>query len=227
MTCPRATAAGVAISIWLATLAFAAPPAAGQRATGGPAGASAELQEAYPLHEPRRCCSDRPTPSAAAVEPPGGGPGDGADDSPWAMPFLLAVLAALGLVLVLRLIPPTSRAISAAVAARRPDPMLVERVYAPSPRRPRRVVSPIVIGLARPLFRFSWDEDAYVLRLIGERHGPALAPKRVQLEPRPRHFVSPVVLRLARPLFRYSRDRHAYVLRLIGERHGPVLKPRS
>ena len=226
MTGMRTTAAGVAISIGLATLAIGAPPSAGQRNEDGPASSSSALQEEYPLHKPRRCCSDRAVPSTATVEPPGVGPGDGANDSDWAMPLLLALIAALGLGLVLRLIPPASRAISATVAARHPDPTIVERVYVPSPRQPRRMVRPIVISLARPLFRYSWDQDAYVLRLIGERRGPALEPKRVQWQPRPRHFVPPVVIRLARPLFRYSRDRQAYVLRLIGERHGPVLKSR-
>jgi hypothetical protein len=224
MTRRRATATGVAVSIWLATLAIGAPPSAGQRNEDGSTRASSELQEAYPLHEPRRCCSDRPMPSAATVEPAGVEPGEGTNDLPWVIPLLLALLAALGLGLVLRL-PPAPRAISAPVApvtARRPDPAIQERVYVP-----RRIVRPVVIGLARPLFRYSWDLDAYVLRVIGERHGPVLEPKRARWQPRPRHIVSPVVIRLARPLFRYSRDRHAYVLRLIGERHGPVLRSRS
>jgi hypothetical protein len=227
MTCPRTTAAGVVVSVWLVTLAIGAPPSAGQRNADGLASASSELQEEYPLHEPRRCCSDRTTPSAAAVEPPGVGPGEGANDLPWAIPLLLALLAALGLGLVLRLPPPAARAINAPVTARYPDPTIEERVYLPSPRRPPRMVKPIVIGLARPLFRYSWDQDAYVLRLIGERRGPVLEPKRARWQPRPRHIVSPVVIRLARPLFRYSKDRRAYVLRLIGERRGPVLKSRS
>jgi hypothetical protein len=224
MTCRRTTAAGVVASIWLATLAIGAPASGAPASEARPASASSELQAEYPLHEPRRCCSN-PAPPSAAVEPPRLGPGDGANDFPWAMSLLLALLAALGLGLVIRLIPPTARAISATVTARHADPTIDEHVYVPSPPRPPHMVRPIVIGLARPLFRYSRYRHAYVLRLIGERHGPAL--ERAPWQPRPRHTVSPIVIGLARPLFRYSRYRHAYVLRLIGERHGPILKSRS
>jgi hypothetical protein len=226
MTCRRTTAAGVVASIWLATLAIGAPTSAASGSEARLASASSELQAEYPLHEPRRCCSN-PAPPSAAVEPPRLGPGDGANDFPWAMPLLLALLAALGLGLVLRLIPPTARAISATVTARHADPTIDEHVYVRSPPRPRHLVRPIVIALARPLFRYSWYRRAYVLRLIGERHGPALEPMRVTWQPRPRHTVSPIVIALARPLFRYSRYQRAYVLRLIGERHGPILRSRS
>ena len=224
MTCRRTTAAGVVASIWLATLAIGAPASAAPASEAGPASASSELQAEYPLHEARRCCSN-PAPPSAAVELPRLGPGDGANDFPWAMLLLLALLAALGLCLVFRLIPPAARTISATVTARHADPTIDEHVYAPRPPPPPRMVRPIVIGLARPLFRYSWYRRAYVLRLIGERHGPALEPMRWQS--RPRHTVSPIVIGLARPLFRYSRHRHAYVLRVIGERHGPILKSRS
>jgi len=223
MTCRRTTAAGVVASIWLATLAIGPPASAAPASEARPAGASSELQAEYPLNEPRRCCSN-PAPPSAAVEPPRLGPGDGANDSSWAMPLLLVLLAALGLGLVLRLIPPTARAISATVTARHADPTIDEHVHVPSPP-PRHMVRPIVIGLARPLFRYSRYRHAYVLRLIGERHGPALEPMRGSWH-RPRHTVSPIVIGLARPLFRYSRYQHAYVLRLIGEHYGPILKSR-
>ncbi len=226
MTCRRRTAAGVVASIWLTTLAIG-PPASGAPASEArPDRASSELQAEYPLHEPRRCCSN-PAPPSAAVEPPRLGPGDGANDVQWAMPLLLALLAALVLGLGLRLIPPTARAISATVTARHADPTTDDHVYVPSPPRPPHMVRPIVIGLARPLFRYSRYRHAYVLRLIGESHGPALEPMRGSWRPRTRHAVSPIVIGLARPLFRYSRYQDAYVLRLIGESHGPVLKSRS
>ena len=174
MTCRRTTAAGVVASIWLATLAIGAPASSAPASEARPASASSELQAEYPLHEPRRCCSN-PAPPSAAVEPPRlGRPGDGANDFPWAMPLLLALIAVLGLALVLRLIPPTARAISATVKARHADPTIDEHVYVPSPPRPPHMVRPIVIGLARPLFRYSRSRHAYVLRLIGERHGPIL-----------------------------------------------------
>jgi hypothetical protein len=227
MTRPGTTAAAVAVSIWLATLAIGAPPSAGQRNDDGAAGAPTELQEEYPLHEARACCDDRPAPSFAVVERPSPGPGDGANTSSWAMWALFALIAVLALALVFRLIAPIARAISSTVTAGHEDPTIDEPVYLPRPWRPRRTVRPVVIGLARPLFRYSSDQHAYVLRLIGERHGPALEPMRREWQPRPRHVVAPVVIQLARPLFRYSGERHAYVLRLIGERHGPVLKSRS
>ena len=225
MTCRRTTAAGVVASIWLATLAIGTQASAAPASEARPASASSELQAEFPLHEPRRCCSN-PAPPSAAAEPPGLGPSDGANDFPWAMPLLLALLAALGLALVLRLIQPTARFISATVTARRADRTTDEHVYEPSPPRPPHMVRPIVIDLARPLFHYSRYRRAYVLRLIGERHGPALEPMPGTWQ-RPRHTVSPIVIGLARPLFRYSRHEQAYVLRLIGERHGPILKSRS
>lgn len=40
--------------------------------------------------------------------------------------------------------------------------------------RPRKQVRPIVIGLLRPLLRYSASRDAYVLRAIGNSRGPVL-----------------------------------------------------
>jgi hypothetical protein len=45
------------------------------------------------------------------------------------------------------------------------------------PRRPRRNVSPVLLTLLRPLLRFSFSRDAYVLRLGGDRFGPVLRAK--------------------------------------------------
>lgn len=40
--------------------------------------------------------------------------------------------------------------------------------------RPRRPVSPRTVALLRPLFRYSPNRDAYVLRAIGRSLGPVL-----------------------------------------------------
>jgi hypothetical protein len=44
----------------------------------------------------------------------------------------------------------------------------------PPARRPRKQVSPVVIKLLSPFFRYSTTRDAYVLRLGGEKRGPVL-----------------------------------------------------
>jgi len=44
--------------------------------------------------------------------------------------------------------------------------------------RPRRYVAAHWLVLLTPLFRFSYGRDAYVLRLIGDRHGPVLRRNR-------------------------------------------------
>jgi hypothetical protein len=45
------------------------------------------------------------------------------------------------------------------------------------PRRPRRYVAPALLTLLRPVLRFSFSRDAYVLRVGGDRFGPVLRPK--------------------------------------------------
>ena len=46
-----------------------------------------------------------------------------------------------------------------------------------APRR-RHYVSPaLLVGLS-PLFRYSDTRDAYVMRLVGNRYGPVLKPRR-------------------------------------------------
>ena len=42
--------------------------------------------------------------------------------------------------------------------------------------RPRRDVSPLLITLLSPLFRYSNGREAYVLRGVGNRIGPVLRP---------------------------------------------------
>ena len=44
--------------------------------------------------------------------------------------------------------------------------------------RPRRSVSPKVVKIASPLFRYSQTRDAYVLRGVGDRIGPVLRTPR-------------------------------------------------
>jgi hypothetical protein len=51
--------------------------------------------------------------------------------------------------------------------------------------RPRHLVGKRTIRLVRPFFRYSRVRDAYVLRVIGRRHGPVLRLKRPGLRPRP------------------------------------------
>jgi hypothetical protein len=53
------------------------------------------------------------------------------------------------------------------------DPTLMR-----SAQRSRRyVASPLLAG-ARPLFRYSYSRDAYVLRLVGRRLGPVIRRNR-------------------------------------------------
>jgi hypothetical protein len=40
--------------------------------------------------------------------------------------------------------------------------------------RPRRYVSPRVLTVLRPAFRYSESRDAYILRVIGKQAGPVL-----------------------------------------------------
>ena len=45
-------------------------------------------------------------------------------------------------------------------------------------QRSRHYVSRATLALARPLFRYSLSRDAYVLRVIGNTHGPVLRRER-------------------------------------------------
>ena len=44
------------------------------------------------------------------------------------------------------------------------------------PRRRRRVPGVVLFSL-RPLFRYSYHRDAWILRAVGERYGPVLRPR--------------------------------------------------
>lgn len=144
----RRRTAAVVCSTWLAALAIGAPVLADPGGGNDPANAPAELQEEYPLHEQRECCSETPKPAAGAVQPAtaADGAGDGDGGLPSAAPILLALLAAVGVWLVVRLIPRTARGSGAATAtAGHVDPAIDRRVdVPPPPRRPRRVAAPAV-----------------------------------------------------------------------------------
>jgi hypothetical protein len=43
--------------------------------------------------------------------------------------------------------------------------------------RPRHNVASGVLKALKPLLRFSYTRDAYVLRLVGNRRGPVLRPR--------------------------------------------------
>jgi hypothetical protein len=113
--------ASIVCSIWLAALGAGGPALGAPGGRDNAADAPAELQEEYPLHEPRQCCSEVPAPAATAAEPAasaeGGGAGDGTNGLPTAVPILLALLAASGLWLIVRLSRRTARATGAAATA--------------------------------------------------------------------------------------------------------------
>lgn len=48
------------------------------------------------------------------------------------------------------------------------------------PQRPRKDVSRTKLTLLSPFFRYSLSRDAYVLRGIGQRHGPVLREEVLQ-----------------------------------------------
>jgi hypothetical protein len=57
--------------------------------------------------------------------------------------------------------------------------------------RKRHAVDDAALTALRPLFRYSYSRNAYILRLVGARTGPVLTPKRFtrdsdQGEPAPR-----------------------------------------
>jgi hypothetical protein len=69
--------------------------------------------------------------------------------------------------------------------------------------RPRRKVSPVTLRLLRPLFRRSWERDAWILRGVGNRRGPVLVRKgikpNVEDMPERPEDLSPQRGRFARP----------------------------
>ena len=44
--------------------------------------------------------------------------------------------------------------------------------------RPRRYVSPVTLMAMRPVLRYSYTRDAFVLRVVGSHRGPVLRRER-------------------------------------------------
>jgi hypothetical protein len=177
MTPLRAIAAAVSV-IGLAMLAASAPTAAAQGGPGEPPSASSELQGEYPLRESMRCCRTftRALPTPPLAVRPASGDAEGSSSPPWAALIALFAVGVLALTLF-------TRATLSAVRERRtrlalPDDLAPSEPYAEPPPRPAHPVSPVVIRLALPFFRYSYGLHAYVLRLIGARHGPVLTERR-------------------------------------------------
>jgi hypothetical protein len=167
-----------ALVIAVAALAGGAPSHAAHGGVGEPPSASQELQGTYPLRDSLSCCriytGDLPTRPELARPLPG----DSESPSPPPLAALVALLAVGGLILTLvaRATLPAARSVRAQLPPgahpSRPAP------YMQRPPRPEHAVSPVVIRLARPLFRYSYGLDGYVLRLIGGRRGPVLRERR-------------------------------------------------
>ncbi|MGX6450027.1 hypothetical protein ACVU7I_18475 [Patulibacter sp. S7RM1-6] len=45
-------------------------------------------------------------------------------------------------------------------------------------QRPRRPLHPLLLGALRPLLRYSYTREAYVLRLVGNHRGPVFVRRR-------------------------------------------------
>jgi len=145
----RRRTASLVCSTWVAALALAAPALAAPGGGDDPARAPSELQREYPLHEPRHCCSETPTPATTAVEPApspdGVGDGGGTNGLPSAAAILLALVAVLCLWLVTRLIRRTAGGAGTAATATavHGDLAIDRRAGVPGPlRRPGRGASP-------------------------------------------------------------------------------------
>ncbi|MQA75809.1 MAG: hypothetical protein GEU88_15990 [Solirubrobacterales bacterium] len=184
----RRSSIAIAVAVsWFAGLATGAPTLADPASDDGPASASSELQAQYPLHQPSRCCSNLAQQGVAAVKP--GRPRPEAGGGGWSPALLAAIAVIVGLALALAVHGMRSAARSGAMPVatehRRAHPWLGARFWRdPWEPRPRHVVSPAVIRLTRPLFRYSYGRDAYVLRMIGNHFGPVLRRR----EPDPRDY---------------------------------------
>jgi hypothetical protein len=174
----RTTTSLAAAALVIGTVALAGEtPAAAQGGGGEPPSASQELQGAYPLRESMRCCR---TYSRALPTPPDPvRPPSHEEEGSWTPPLvaLIAVFALGGLAVTLlaRAGLPTVREVRTRLASRDNGP---PEPYVGPPPRHERPVSHVVIRLARPLFRYSYGLDGYVLRLIGGRRGPVLRERR-------------------------------------------------
>jgi hypothetical protein len=57
--------------------------------------------------------------------------------------------------------------------------------------RPRRYLGPIAFGVSRPMFRYDYWRDAYVLRVVGDRSGPVIRRDRRSGGSEPADFTGP------------------------------------
>ncbi|WP_210494674.1 hypothetical protein [Patulibacter sp. SYSU D01012] len=44
--------------------------------------------------------------------------------------------------------------------------------------RPRHALHPLLLGALRPLLRYSYTREAYVLRVVGNQRGPVFVRRR-------------------------------------------------
>ncbi len=149
----------------LGLVAFLLPAGIGQAQDTGGAGERvrppAELTEEYPLGGERLCCGSDPGASgprstSAEPVPPRG--------SPSLLPFVLVPLAIAAVLTAL------------AVYARGAPGGAYGYSIDERPR-PRRSVPPLALTLLRPLFRYHYRRDAWILRSVGDRVGPVLRPR--------------------------------------------------
>lgn len=177
MTGPRSVAAAASV-IGLAMLVPSLPTAAAQVSPREPPSASSELQGEYPLRESMRCCRtfSRALPTPPTAVRPASGDGESSWSPPWVALIALFAIGGLAVTLLTRAAVPAVRDVRTRAAS--PDELTPPEPYPEPPPRHARPVSPVVIRLARPFFRYSYGLDAYVLRLIGARHGPVLTERR-------------------------------------------------
>ena len=155
----------IARAALLGLVAFLLPAGIGQAQDTGGAGERvrppAELTEEYPLGGERLCCGSDPGasgPRSTSAEPV----------PPRGSPFAAALRA------------------GAARDSGGPDSLAVYARGAPGGAygysidvrpRPRRSVPPLALTLLRPLFRYHYRRDAWILRSVGDRVGPVLRPR--------------------------------------------------
>jgi hypothetical protein len=149
----------------LGLLLLLLPAGPGQAQDTGGAGERvrppAKLTEEYPLGGERLCC-DGP----GGATGPGSTPAESAPPrrSPSVLPFVLVPLAVATALMAL------------AVYARSAPGGAYGYSMDDRPRR-RRTVPPAALALLRPLFKYHYRRDAWILRAVGDRIGPVLRPR--------------------------------------------------
>jgi CubicO group peptidase (beta-lactamase class C family) len=178
----RATALAVVLA-WVTVLAIGAPvlAAPGEGQASGP---TSELQQAYPLHQERQCCAKLTPHSGANATKERvavingsrqGGTSDGGSGGPPTL-IMFAVGAGLVLAVLAGTIALLRRTAGPEVAVPARAESLRRSFPSPIEERHRLVVPPGLIRLGRPILHYIYAWDGYVLRLIGDRHGPVLEP---------------------------------------------------